>query len=98
MLGLATLFSLGFAKEMTAWFPNILPYPGILAIAGMAALVSASAYTPLTALIITIEITDNYQLLLPMIVCCLTATMTAQRIGGEPIYSVLLHKSLKSDP
>lgn len=94
MLGLATLFSLGFAREMHGWFPDFLPRPEILAIAGMAALVAASTRTPLAALVITIEMTDNYELILAMIVCSLSALATAQKFGGEPLYSVLLRQSL----
>lgn len=94
MLGLATLFSLGFARQMHAWFPGFLPRPAILAIAGMVALVAATTRTPLAAIVITVEITDNYELLLAMIVCSLCGVMTAHRLGGEPLYGVLLRRSI----
>jgi CIC family chloride channel protein len=58
----------------------------------MAALLSASSRAPLAAIAITAEITDNHELLLAMIVCCLSAVMTAERCGGKPIYSVLLQR------
>jgi chloride channel protein, CIC family len=98
MLALATLFSLGFAREMHTWLPGFLPQPAVLAIAGMAALVSASTRTPLAVLVITVEMTDNYELILAMIVCSLSALMTAQKLGGQPLYSVLLHRSLHRQP
>ena len=39
--------------------------------------------------------TDNYQLILPMIITCLGATMLAQLLGGRPIYTVLLERILQ---
>jgi CIC family chloride channel protein len=97
LLGLATLFSLGFAKEIQHWFPGFLPHPEILAIAGTSALISATSRTPIAAIIITVEITDNYELLLAMIVCSLFAEVTTQKLGGEPIFTVLLRKILQKN-
>lgn len=94
MLALATIFSLGFAHELHSWFPLLLPQLRVLAIAGMGALVSASMRTPLTALMMTIEITDNYLMVLAIMISCLAATIPAQALGGKPIYSVLLQRSL----
>jgi CIC family chloride channel protein len=97
LLALATIFSLGFAREMHFFFPGFLPHPEILAIAGTAALISATSRTPLAAIVITVEITDNYELLLAMIVCSLFSLVTAEKLGGEPIFSVLLRRSLHRD-
>lgn len=38
--------------------------------------------------------TNNYQLILPMIITCLGATLLAQFLGGQPIYSALLARTL----
>ncbi|WP_013321449.1 H(+)/Cl(-) exchange transporter ClcA [Gloeothece verrucosa] len=94
MLALATIFSLGAAREFHGWFPQLLPEPAVLAIAGMGALVAATVRAPLTAIILTIEMTDNYLLILPLLITCLVAAMTAHGLGGEPIYSVLLKRML----
>ncbi len=94
MLSIATLFSLGLARQVSDWFPLQLPEPDVLAIAGIGALVAATVRAPLTAIVLTIEITANYWLILPLLVTCLTAVMTAHALGGEPIYSVLLRRQL----
>jgi CIC family chloride channel protein len=39
--------------------------------------------------------TDNYQLILPMIITCLGATIVAQLLGGKPLYSALLARTLQ---
>ncbi|VTO19015.1 H(+)/Cl(-) exchange transporter ClcA [Klebsiella variicola] len=61
--------------------------PGTFAIAGMGALLAASVRAPLTGIVLVLEMTDNYQLILPMIITCLGATLLAQFLGGKPLYS-----------
>jgi len=95
MLGIATLFSLGVAKALDDWFPAQLPEPGVFAIAGMGALVAATVRAPLTAIFLTMELTDNYFVVLPLLITCLVAAMTAHAFGSEPIYSVLLKRALE---
>lgn len=38
--------------------------------------------------------TDNYQLILPMIITGLGATLLAQFTGGKPLYSAILARTL----
>ncbi|HEY9615200.1 MAG TPA: H(+)/Cl(-) exchange transporter ClcA [Microcoleaceae cyanobacterium] len=94
LLSMATLFCLGIARQTHTWFPDVLPHPEILTIAGMGALVAATVRAPLTAILLTLEITANYLLILPILVSCLMATMTAHGLGGRPIYTVLLERRL----
>ncbi len=94
MLSIATIFSQAVARQTEQWFPTLLSEPGILAIAGMGAIVAATVRAPLTAIILTIEMTGNYNLILPLLITCLTATMMAQSLGGRPIYTVLLERML----
>ena len=96
MLALATTFSMGATQQVHDWFqfPGLLPEPDAFAVAGMGALVAATVRAPLTAIVLTIEMTDNYLLILPLLVTCLTSTITAHALGGEPIYSVLLKRNL----
>ncbi len=92
-LAIATLFSLSLARHLVAWFPGQMPEPAVLAIAGMGAIVAATVRAPLTAIMLTVEMTDNYLIILPMLITCLFAAMTAHLLGGEPIYSVLLQRA-----
>lgn len=56
----------------------------------MGALLAASIRAPLTGIILVLEMTDNYQLILPMIITGLGATLLAQFTGGKPLYSAIL--------
>lgn len=49
---------------------------------------------PLTGIVLVLEMTDNYQLILPMIITCLGATLLAQFLGGKPLYSTILQRTL----
>ena len=67
----------------------------LAAIAGMGALFAATVRAPVTGIILVIEMTDNYLLILPLIITCLGATMVAQALGGHPIYSQILQRTLR---
>jgi CIC family chloride channel protein len=92
MLAIATIASLGFAKEIHHFFPSQVPEPGVMALAGMGALVAATVRAPLTSILLTIEMTDNYFVILPLLITCLVSSMVAQVLGGQPIYTVLLQR------
>lgn len=87
---------LGTAFGMAAipLFPAYHLDAGTFAIAGMGALLAASVRAPLTGIVLVLEMTDNYQLILPMIITCLGATLLAQFLGGKPLYSTILQRTL----
>jgi CIC family chloride channel protein len=94
MLALGTLFGTCFGMVCAAWFPAYHLDVGTFAIAGMGALFAASVRAPLTGIVLVLEMTDNYQLILPMIITCLGATLLAQFLGGKPLYSSILARTL----
>ncbi len=63
----------------------------------MGALLAASIRAPLTGIILVLEMTDNYQLILPMIITGLGATLLAQFTGGKPLYSAILATPAKQE-
>ena len=67
--------------------------PGLFAVAAMGALFAATVRAPLTGIILAIELTGAGDLILPVIVTCLTATFAAETLGGRPVYSLLLAES-----
>lgn len=94
MLALGTLLGTAFGMAAAAWFPAYHLEAGTFAIAGMGALLAASLRAPLTGIILVLEMADNYQLILPMIITCLGATLLAQFLGGKPLYSTILSRTL----
>jgi CIC family chloride channel protein len=53
----------------------------------MAGLVAGSMHAPLTAIMIVFEMTDDYALILPLMLCGAVAYVTARRLYPESIYS-----------
>lgn len=45
----------------------------------------ASVRAPLPGIVLMLEMTDNYQLILLMIISCLGRTLVAQFLGGKPL-------------
>ncbi|MEJ4042991.1 H(+)/Cl(-) exchange transporter ClcA [Erwinia sp. SLM-02] len=94
MLALGTVLGTAFGMAMSQLFPLYALQPATFAIAGMGALFAASVRAPLTGIVLVLEMTDNYQLILPMIITCLGATLMAQFLGGKPLYSSILARTL----
>ncbi|EOV6249134.1 TPA: H(+)/Cl(-) exchange transporter ClcA [Vibrio parahaemolyticus] len=97
MLALGTLFGYAFGASADVLLPTLDIEPGVFAIAGMGALFAATVRAPITGILLVIEMTNNYYLILPLIITCLGAVIVAQLLGGQPIYSQLLHRTLKND-
>ncbi|HGM6745410.1 TPA: H(+)/Cl(-) exchange transporter ClcA [Serratia marcescens] len=95
MLALGTLFGTAFGLAGAHLFPQYGIEAGTFAIAGMGALFAATVRAPLTGIVLVLEMTDNYQLILPMIITCLGATVVAQLLGGKPLYSSILARTLQ---
>ncbi|MGG6136081.1 H(+)/Cl(-) exchange transporter ClcA [Pantoea allii] len=94
MLTLGTLLGISVGQLCVAMFPEYHLEAATFAVAGMGALFAASVRAPLTGIILVLEMTNNYQLILPMIITCLGATLSAQYFGGTPLYSTLLARTL----
>lgn len=81
-LGLV-LFKLGWIDErsMTAY-----------ALVGMAASVAGSTHAPLTAIVILIEMTRDYKVILPVMFAAIVATTVAQLLTRDSIYTLKLRR------
>ena len=66
--------------------------PGAFALVGMAAGFSAAARAPLTAILITFELTGDYGLVLPLMLSCGIATFLADRVEADSVYTHPLHE------
>lgn len=76
----------------SAWQPELAGPPGAYALVGMAAVFSACARAPLTAMLIVFEMSNDYALILPLMLTAVTATYLAQYLYPESIYTVKLVK------
>jgi CIC family chloride channel protein len=74
-----------------AWDYSVLE-PGAFAVVGMAATFSAVARAPLTAILIVFEITGDYELVLPLMLATSIATLLAERLHPESVYTMPLKR------
>ncbi len=68
--------------------------PVVFAVVGMAAYFTAIVRAPLTGIVLMVEMTGDYALVLPLLVACLTAYGVADLLGDRPIYEALLERDL----
>jgi CIC family chloride channel protein len=69
-----------------ALLPDITATSGAYALVGMAAVFSATFHAPITAVSLGLELTGNYQMILPLIVGCAAGRYLARRISPHTIY------------
>lgn len=94
MLALGTLFGTAFGALCMVLFPEMKISVGMFAVAGMGALFAATVRAPMTGILLVIELTHKYELILPLLITTVGATMTAQALGGKPLYAQLLQRTL----
>ncbi|NOQ47452.1 MAG: CBS domain-containing protein [Desulfobulbaceae bacterium] len=83
---------LGGAMGMVfySWKPELAGPPGAYALVGMAAVFAACAHAPLTAMLIVFEMSNDYALILPLMIAAVTASYMANWIFPESIYTFKL--------
>ncbi len=74
------------------WFPSIAGNTGAFALVGMAAVFAATARAPLTAMLIVFEMSNDYMMILPLMVAGITASYFSQWLHPESIYTMKLAK------
>ncbi|HRD69720.1 MAG TPA: H(+)/Cl(-) exchange transporter ClcA [Legionella sp.] len=95
MLALGTLLGLAAFHILKWLIVDFSIHPGMFAVAGMGALFAASVRSPITGVVLVVEMTQNYSLILPLMVTCITSTTIMQLARDEPIYTQLLYRSLR---
>jgi CIC family chloride channel protein len=90
---------LGLATGQIAHFfaPAIVPEPAVFAVVGMAAYFAAIVRAPLTGIALIVEMTGNYQQMLPLLIACFCAYAVAELLKDLPIYEALLERDLLRD-
>ncbi|MDL5046073.1 chloride channel protein [Oscillatoria amoena NRMC-F 0135] len=87
-LGLA----LGMAAQIV--FPDMGVNPVLFTVAGMGAFLTGSVRAPLTSMVLIVEMSGDYNLMLPLLVACLSAYGAAELTGDKAIYEALLERDI----
>jgi CIC family chloride channel protein len=68
-------------------FPGIVTEPGAFALVGMAAMFAGTARAPITAIIIVLEMSNDYRLILPLLMTVIISTLIADLLHPDTIYT-----------
>ncbi len=79
-----------YGKVVHDLFPTLTATSGAYAMVGMAAFFAAAARAPITAIIILFEMTLDYNIMLPLMVSTVVATVVAAHAEPESIYTLKL--------
>ncbi|MFA6233349.1 MAG: chloride channel protein [Bacteroidota bacterium] len=76
-----------FGMLMMMLFPSFVHSPTSYALSGMGAILAGTMHAPLTGILILIEISSDYSIVLPAMLTAIIATVIAQRFQNNSIYT-----------
>ncbi len=79
-----------FGGVMHQFFPTWTADPGAYALVAMGGVVGAATHGPIAAILIIFELTTEYQIILPLMITTIIATLLASRLQKESIYTLKL--------
>ncbi len=78
-------------------FPGFNIDSSLFAVVGMAAYFTAVVHAPLTGIVLIIELTGNYALVLPLFIACFSTLLIADWLGNLPVYEASVGNDLRKD-
>lgn len=79
-----------FGHLVNTLFPMMTAPVGAYALVGMAAFFAGAAHAPLTSIILAVELTGNYNLILPIMLATVTSTLVTSSIHPHSMYTMKL--------
>jgi CIC family chloride channel protein len=95
ILALGAQFGMGSGILCKLGFPSLNIQPEAFTVVGMAALLTAITRTPLTAIVLVIEMTASFTMFLPMLISCFAAMIVPTLLHDPPIYDSLRERTLR---
>jgi len=89
MLVLGAQLGLLCGAWQAALFPSLAIPPQAFAVVGMAAFFTGVVRAPMTGIVLIIEMTAAFNMLLPMLIACFAAMLVPTLLGDTPIYEAL---------
>ena len=83
----------GLGNNLSTILPGV--DPSAVALLAMAAYLSGVTQAPLTATVISLELTDNQQMILPILATCLLARAVSSLLSRKPVYRALADKLIE---
>ncbi len=96
LLVLGSQAGLTLGLVVAATLPALGVTPAAWAVVGMAALFAGTVRAPLTGIVLMLEMTESYSLMLPLLVASFAAQWVADLLREPPIYDALLQRELRT--
>jgi chloride channel protein, CIC family len=81
-----------FGVALTGLFPDLGLRPEPYALVGMGAVVAASTSAPITGMLLVFEMTNDYEIVLPLMLTTVIANLVARRLEPDSLYSGWLRR------
>lgn len=79
-------------QGVDALFPGATAPPGAYVMVGMAAVFAAAAQAPISAILILFEMTNDYLIIVPLMLACIVATVGYSLVQRHSIYTLKLSR------
>jgi CIC family chloride channel protein len=96
LMALGAVSGLAFGLVVDMAIPGLAVRPEAFVFVGMAAFVVGSVRSPLTGMVLVIEMTGSSTLLLPLLAGCFGSMLAAETLRDAPIYEALKARAAKS--
>ncbi len=89
-LFLGTMTGGFFGALVNQLFPQYSATSGAYSLVGMGAVVAGATHAPITAILIIFELTNDYKIILPLMISSIIATVLTTKLKKESIYTLKL--------
>ncbi len=79
-----------YGATLNNWWPGAVSSPIAYSMVGMSVLFAAAAHAPITGILVLIEMTDNYFIIVPLMSATVMGTFISQRISKDSMYTIKL--------
>jgi CIC family chloride channel protein len=91
-LFMGAMLGSAFGALMDQLAPGVAGPPGAYGLVGMGAVFAAAAHAPITSVIIMFELTDDYRIILPMMLAVAFSTGISSLLSPDTIYTLKLRR------
>lgn len=97
LLSLSVFAGLAFSALISLIFPDMAHLAVVFGIVAMGGLFTSSIQSLLTAVVLVLELTNGYNIVIPLLTTCVVAAQVSIALGGKGIYTLLYDISLNQE-
>ncbi|MBT4290943.1 MAG: CBS domain-containing protein [Deltaproteobacteria bacterium] len=91
-LFLGAVFGSLFGMGVNYLMPGITAHSGAYALVCMGAVVAGATHTPITSILILFELTNDYKIILAVMLACTVSTIVSKKLSQDSIYTQKLSR------